>query len=111
MPIIPADRIGDRFVAIFTTITLVLFGIMAGLAIYLVIQVGAVQGDTHTSNIQQCQLANTTRLQDIAIWNQFLDDIAPPAKQTAAVKTELAKINHLIAVKDTPRDCAAAYPG
>lgn len=60
----------------------------------------------HTSNIQQCQLANDTRVQDIAIWNRLLS--VSPA--TAAGKAEIADLKHLVKVKDTPRDCAAAYP-
>lgn len=65
----------------------------------------------HASNVQQCQLANVTRGQDIAIWNLFLADLAPAAARTPKVTAELAKVNQLIKVKDTPRDCASAYPG
>jgi hypothetical protein len=107
MPVIPNGRIGDRFVAVFMTVTLVLFGVMAALVIYLVTQVSAAENGTHASNIQQCQLANVTRQQDIAIWNRLL---GTPAK-TAAAKAEIADLEHLVKVKDTPRNCASAYPG
>jgi hypothetical protein len=60
----------------------------------------------HVSSLQQCQLANETRLQDIAIWNRLLS-VSPT---TAAGKAEVADLKHLVKVKDTPRDCAAAYP-
>lgn len=60
----------------------------------------------HISNIQQCQIANVTRVQDIAIWNRLLS-VSPSA---AAARAEVADLKHLVEVKDTPRDCAAAYP-
>jgi hypothetical protein len=60
----------------------------------------------HVSNLQQCQLANETRVQDIAIWNRLLS-VSPSA---AAAKAEVADLERLVKVKDTPRDCAAAYP-
>jgi hypothetical protein len=60
----------------------------------------------HVSSLQQCQLANDTRQQDIAIWNRLLG-VSPTAP---AAKAEVADLKHLVKVKDTPRDCAAAYP-
>lgn len=63
----------------------------------------------HASNISACQQANTDRAQDIAIWNAFLDELAPPAARTPAVTAKLAVINARIRVKDTPRDCARLY--
>jgi hypothetical protein len=60
----------------------------------------------HVSSLQQCQLANETRLQDIAIWNRLLS-VSPSA---AAAKAEVADLERLVKAKDTPRDCAAAYP-
>ena len=63
----------------------------------------------HASNLAACRQANVTRRQDIAIWNQFLADLAPPAARTPKVAAELAGINKLIRVKDTPRNCATAY--
>lgn len=67
-------------------------------------QVTAAQ---QASNIQQCQPANVTRGQDIAIWNRLLQ--VPPTV-SAAAKAEVAQLEHLVQVKDTPRDCTAAYP-
>jgi hypothetical protein len=107
VPVIPNGKIGDRFVAVFMTVTLVLFGVMAGLVIYLVAKVSAAEGAAHASSLQQCQLANATRRQDIAIWNRLLN---APAK-TAAAKAEITDLEHLVKVKDAPRDCASAYPG
>lgn len=64
----------------------------------------------HNSSVSQCQANNTNRREDVAIWNQFLGDLAPPgAPQTAKVKAELAQIYALIRVKDTPRNCVKAY--
>jgi hypothetical protein len=73
------------------------------------VQVNGAQNASHDSQISACRQANTNRAEDIAIWNQFLGDIAPAAAQTPKVKTELAEINKLIAVKDTPRNCTALY--
>lgn len=64
----------------------------------------------HNSSVSQCQQNNMNRREDIAIWNQFLGDLAPPGTpQTAKVRAELAQINALIKVKDTPRNCVKAY--
>lgn len=62
--------------------------------------------EQHDSNVRQCQLANATRQQDIAIWNRILSVIpADPAGRKF-----VADLKPLVKVKDTPRDCAAAYP-
>jgi hypothetical protein len=64
----------------------------------------------HNSSVSQCQQNNTNRREDIAIWNQFLGDIAPPSVQkTPKIKMELDQINALIKIKDTPRDCVQIY--
>jgi hypothetical protein len=63
----------------------------------------------HASNVSACRQANVNRAQDIAIWDKFLAGLAPPAVRTAAVRAELAEVNHLIAVKDAPRNCARLY--
>jgi hypothetical protein len=76
---------------------------------YNTVQVNDAQAASHASEISACQQANVNRVQDIAIWNRFLGDIAPAAAQTPKVKAELAEINKLIAVKDTPRQCQKLY--
>lgn len=64
----------------------------------------------HNSSVSQCQANNTNRKEDVAIWNQFLGDLAPPGSpQTAKVHAELTQIYALIRVKDTPRNCVKAY--
>jgi len=64
----------------------------------------------HENNIRQCQLANITRGQDIAIWNRLLQ-VPPGTKVTAEQKAEIKELEKLVKVKDTPRDCAAAFQG
>jgi hypothetical protein len=63
----------------------------------------------HASNLAACRQANVIRVEDVAIWNKFLADLAPPAARTPKVAAELAGINKLIQVKDTPHDCSAVY--
>jgi hypothetical protein len=75
------------------------------------IRVNGAESAAHASDIQQCQAANAARGQDIAIWRQFLADLAPAAAGTPKTTAELAQINALVKVKDTPRDCTSAYPG
>ena len=77
----------------------------AGLG-YNTIRQNDVQNGIRASDIRQCQLANVARQQDIAIWNRLLQ---VPASATAAQKAEVAELEHLVGVKDKPRDCAAAY--
>lgn len=79
--------------------------VTAGLG-YNTIRQNSTQDAIHASEIQQCQLANGTRRQDIAIWNRLL---TVPASAPAAQKAEVADLRRLVQVKDMPRDCAAAY--
>jgi hypothetical protein len=73
----------------------------------LVANYGRVLAAQHASDITQCQIANNTRQQDIAIWNRLLN--VSPAPPSAAARAEIAELQRLVAVKDTPRNCAAAY--
>jgi hypothetical protein len=79
--------------------------VTAGLG-YNTIRQNEVQNGIRASDIRQCQLANVARGQDIAIWNRLLQI---PASAAAAQKAEVAELKHLVGVKDTPRDCQAAY--
>jgi hypothetical protein len=111
---IPAPtRKADRFAAWYPWVNTVIQVALVAVVVILLLQNGRLTQANqenitaqHTSNLQQCQLANDARQQDIAIWNTLLavSPTAPPAK------TEVAKLKHLVKVKDTPRDCAAAYP-
>ena len=58
------------------------------------------------SDITQCQLANVSRQQDIAIWNR-ITAILP--SRTAAERAFSDDLARLVRVKDKPRDCAAAF--
>jgi len=62
------------------------------------------------SNIQQCQASNTSRQQDDAIWNRLLNVTpAQAAKETPAQLAEIADLERLVKVKDTLRNCNAAF--
>ena len=82
--------------------------VTGGLA-YNTVRVNDTQDASHASEISACRQANVNRGQDIAIWNKFLGDLAPPSARTGKVAAELAGINHLIRIKDTPRNCVALY--
>jgi hypothetical protein len=69
----------------------------------------ATVAQLHASNISACKQANVNRAQDIAIWDTFLGELAPPSARTPAVAAKLAVINAKIRVKDAPRNCAALY--
>lgn len=73
---------------------------------YNTIRQNDIQDGIRASDIRQCQLANISRGQDIAIWNRLL---TIPSSAAAAQKAEVAELKHLVGVKDKPRDCAAAY--
>lgn len=85
--------------------------VTGGLA-YNTVRVNDTQDAGRASEIAACRQANVNRREDIAIWDRFLDDIAPPsarAKTTPKIRAELAGLARLIRVKDTPRDCVAFY--
>lgn len=107
-------RRADRFVTWYLWITAGVQAVLVVIVIVLLIQNNSLGESNqrnltaqHTSNIRQCQLANMTRIQDIAIWNRLLK----VSSASAAVKAEVTELNHLVKVKDTPRNCVAAYPG
>jgi hypothetical protein len=86
--------------------------LLIGLVVVLLISNLHTTDGQEQSNITQCQLANITRHQDIAIWDQFLKDLTPPKPRvTPKVTGELAVIYHLIVLKDTPRNCQKAFEG
>jgi hypothetical protein len=60
----------------------------------------------HNSQVSACQQANVSRAEDIAIWNRLL---RLPAGATSAQKSEVAELEKLVGVKDSPRNCAALY--
>jgi hypothetical protein len=106
--VIPPGRIGDRFVAIFMTVTLVMLGAMVVLFILLLLRVSAVQGGQRADNITSCQESNASRTDDVDLWEQLLT--LPPgasAAQKAVVTRDLAKVHRAYAL----RDCAAEYDG
>jgi hypothetical protein len=85
---------------------------VTGLVGWNTIRVNDTQDASRASAISACRQANVNRRQDIAIWDRFLDDIAPPAaraKTTPKVRAELTEINRLIRVKDAPRNCVVLY--
>jgi len=105
MPVIPRNSVGDRFVAVFMTITLVLFGVLVGLVVYLVIRVSNVQGDQRNATISSCQQSNASRTEDIGIWEAVLK--LPPGA-TAAQKATVARDLAMVRKAFILRNCAAA---
>jgi hypothetical protein len=120
MSVIPPGKVGDRFVATFVAVTLLLFLAIVGLVIYMVIRVTAVENanaalsranaataaTAHNDNIASCQQSNTSRTEDIGIWTAVLT--LPPgatAAQRAAVARDLKLVDQAYAL----RDCAALY--
>jgi hypothetical protein len=81
--------------------------VTAGLG-YNTVRVNSAQDGIRASEIAQCGLANAARRQDIAIWNRLLT-VPASAHPTAEQKAEVADLERLVKVKDTPRDCKAAY--
>ena len=105
---------GDRFAAWYPWANTLIQVALVTVVVVLLLQNGGLSranqeniAAQHASNLRQCQLANETRVQDIAVWNRLLQ---VPASATAAQKAEVAELEHLVKIKDTPRDCAAAYP-
>jgi predicted ATPase len=110
MSVIPPGKVGDRFVATFVAVTLLLFLAIVGLVIYMVIRVTAVENANaalsranaanaviaRNDNIASCQQSNTSRTEDIGI---------ATAAQRAAVARDLKLVDQAYAL----RDCAALY--
>jgi len=104
--LLAANVARSKRVARLLGIVVVIVVLLAGGGGYLAVQ----NHDNATANtraeVAQCQEGNTTRLQDIAIWNKLL---ALPANATAAQKAEVSQLTALVKVKDTPKNCAVIY--
>jgi len=100
--VMPSGKVADRFVAVFMTVTLVLFAALVGLVIYLVLRVSDVANANQANATSSCQQSNTNRVEDIAIWNRLLR--LPPGA-TAEQRAEDDELKHLVGVKDTPHVC------
>jgi hypothetical protein len=114
MPVIPDSRVGDRFVAVFMTVTLVLFAALVGLIVYLVIRVSNVQGDQHNATISSCQQSNASRADNVQIFSGILalpsishPEFITPANM-AAQNAAVAKVKAKVREADALRNCAAA---
>ncbi len=70
---------------------------------YNTIRQNGVEDTIRQNSIHQCELSNTNRQQDIAIWNRLLK---VPATATAAQKAEVSDLERLVRIKDTPRNCS-----
>ena len=92
VPVIPPGKVGDRFVATFMTVTLVLLAAMAGLVIYLVIR-----------RVTDVQILDGIIALPAISKPQFITPAMRAAQQAAVVKVN-AKIKKAYAL----RNCAAA---
>lgn len=70
--------------------------------IFLGVGVISSQNTAHQNTVTACQAANVSRQEDIAIWNRLL---TVPGTPSAAQAKEIKELEHLVAVKDTPRTC------
>jgi hypothetical protein len=100
----------DTWIVIYLGFSAVALTALIVAVVTLLIQNSQRISAQHQNNIRQCQIANNTRQQDIAIWNRLLR-IPPGTKTTAAQKAEIKELERLVKAKDTPRDCAAAFQG
>jgi succinate dehydrogenase hydrophobic anchor subunit len=98
----------DRVSFWYQVVSAVAIAALVVIVIVLLIKNDATTAAQHRSDLGQCQAANSAREQDIAIWNRILH--APPGA-AAAVKSEVADVQRLVAIKDKPRNCAAIYRG
>ena len=113
----PRPQSRDHFVKWYPWVNSIIQVILVVVVVILAIQNSYLQNQNsqrikgqHDSQIQQCELANTTREQDAAIWNRLLS-ISTPRSASPEAKAIVADLRRLVDIKDTPRDCAAAYPG
>jgi hypothetical protein len=68
-----------------------------------------IQNANQADQIAACRVANVSRIQDAAVWDTLLADLAPPKAQTPRVKALLRGIEKRIEAKDRPHNCAAQY--
>jgi hypothetical protein len=100
------------FSALAITALIIIVSILAGRTSSVSASNTRLIAGQQASNIAQCRQGNVVRQQDIAIWNQFLADLAPPGVPLPPKeRAELVQINRLIRIKDTPRNCSAAFAG
>jgi hypothetical protein len=106
MNVIPNNRVGDRFVAIFMTVMIVLFFALVGSVIYLVVSVSSVQSAQENDNIISCQESNASRTTDVMLWEHLLK---LPANATVAQKAAVTRDLVLVHQAYTLRNCESEY--
>jgi len=97
----------SRILIFVTIVSLVLDVALTGIVTVLAYRSTNLADSIRHASISQCDANNAARLQDIAIWNRLLR--VSPEGATAAQRQEVAELERLVAVKDTPRDCTTAY--
>jgi hypothetical protein len=100
------DKVTDRLIRIFVSVSVVLNVALIGVMAWLVVENNSLSNAQHQSDISQCQVNNTARVQDIAIWNRLL---RVPASAPASVQKEKNQLERLVKIKDTPHNCAKVF--
>ena len=99
----------NRLIKIYLAFSGVVIAVLIAVVVLLVFQTNtavdrankAITAVRQTA-VLNCLENNVARQQDIAIWNRLLTVSSPPS---AAVKAEIADLNALVKIKDTPRPC------
>lgn len=103
-------RVLPRAITVLVVISVTVNLVLAAAFVFLAIQQGNNSRAIHNSQVAACRTSNQIRLQDIAIWNRLLTvSPAQRAQQDQAARAEVRELEHLVAVKDTPVNCAAIY--
>jgi len=93
----------SRVMIIGMVVSLILDLTLTGVVTFLAYRSNNLGNTISHENVVQCQASNDARSEDIAIWSRVL---ALPMANTPARQQEVAELKHLVAVKDSPRDCS-----
>jgi hypothetical protein len=95
----------ERFVAVYLAVSALALVALVVVVVYLVVRVSDVQGAQAGATISSCQASNTSRTEDITVFEHLL---TLPPSATAMQKKTIARDLALIHKAYALRDCAAA---
>lgn len=91
------------FVRVYLVFSAVVISALIVMSAILVFRINAAVTQNKANATSSCQQSNVSRQEDIAIWDSLLTSVGTPT--SAAARHEIADLQRLVEIKDTPRVC------
>lgn len=91
----------NRIVSAYLAFSAVAITVLIVVVVILAFRINAAVTVNKNNAAASCRQSNVNRLEDIAIWHRVLNT----RPSSAAARAEIADLQHLVDIKDTPRVC------